>query len=319
MFNEYWTLDYTSFEYIVSAHCKDLVALDKTRVNEITGKTERVYELSVVTQFYLDFNVLLPAGLTSEEEDDLIYRVNSEKKKPLGKTFLCKCRKDPGKLPRSIRTAYLAKDNSADLVKDAFDHDLIPLIHGEDQAKVIEELLLVIKRDDSIPKVYREKFKSYANKDTLAMFLAKIFVYVMTQDIDSDIIALKNAEKSHPEINPLIKRTVDEIKQFGRSSYYLPVLELLCAFAEKYLPEFSENIKKEPSGDDFTLDDIIYFIEGSEDLYKTLTPDQRCRFEFSLMVLARTELSRRYLAEYEKASNQLKGELLRKYHLYQTL
>ena len=75
------------------------------------------------------------------------------------------------------------------------------------------------------------------------MFLAKIFVYVMTQDIDSDIIALKDAEKSHPEINPLIKRTVDEIKQ----------------------------------------------------------------------------LSRRYLAEYEKASNQLKGELLRKYHLYQTL
>lgn len=176
MFNEFRVLNYESFEKIVCVHCKNLVYQEKTRINELTGKQERIEELKPVSAYYLDLEVLLPSGLTPEETDSLIYRVDSNKKMPLSETFLSKCRNSKKEIPYPIHLAYLkdkTEEESVNLVKSSFDDDLLPLIHGDDRIMVIHD------RDDTIPRVYRRRFKSCAKKETLSLFLAEIFVFVM--------------------------------------------------------------------------------------------------------------------------------------------
>lgn len=311
MFNEFRVLNYESFEKIVCVHCKDLVYQEKTRINELTGKPERIEELTPVSAYYLDLEVLLPSGLTPEEIDALIYRVDSNKKKPLSETFLSKCRNSKKDIPYPIRLAYLkdkTEEEAVNLVKSSFDDDLLPLIHGDDRIMVIHELTRVIDRDDTIPRVYRSKFKSCDEKESLSLFLAEIFVFIMTKDISTKIIELEERERMHPRINPLVRRVIDDVAKFGRSDSYIPVFELLCSYVQ--------DCRNGIENTNFTNEDIIEFIEGTEGLNKELTHEQNIRFDFDLVVTVLTELSERYVTEYDKAEAELKDRLLRKHHLY---
>jgi len=306
MFNEFRKLDYESFENIVQAHCKKLIYTNECRVNKQTGKSELIRKLESVTAYKLDLEILLPAGLNIDEEYKYVLRTNSDKG-PLTPSFLCKCRKHPEAIPDGIRKAYL-KDDADALVADSFNQDLTPLMHGDDRQSVIEELLLVIDRDNSIPRVYRDKFEGLAKKESLSLFLATIFVYVMTKDISTRIIELEEEERERPHIHPLVKQVLDDVAQFGDSSYLIPVLDLLYAYTKKV--SIIDALYGQAG--EFSLADIAAFVMGTFDLRESLPKDRHFSF-FTLSEYAHTEISRRYLEEYDRESTKLRNRLLEKY------
>lgn len=83
------------------------------------------------------------------------------------------------------------------------------------------------------------------------------------------------------------------------------MFELLCSYAE--------DCRNGIEHTDFTNEDIIEFVEDTEDLRKTLTPEQEARFHNNLVYTGMSELIHRYMNELD----EVKIELLKKYHLYQ--
>lgn len=307
MFNEYRVLNYESFENIVAAHCKNLVYENRTRINELTGKEERVYRLAPISQYYLDLEILLPSGLTQDEADQLVYRVESDKKNPLSETFLSKCRNSKKSLPRPIRMAYL-KEGAVDLVRSSFETDLDSQIYGDDKLYVIHELMSVIDRDLAIPRVYRNIFKKSANRETLSTFLAEIFVFVMVKDISSRIIELEEEERRHPLINHLVQRVVDEVAQFGKSSYFSPVLNLLNTYVAEF-PRYEEN-------KDFSDIDVTYFLEGTKDYCNDLvSSDEEARTYERLAAYSTGRSLRNLMKDYTEAEKDLIARLSAKHHM----
>lgn len=307
MFNEYRVLNYESFENIVAIHCKNLVYQDSTYINEITGKEERVYSLVPISQYYLDLEILLQSGLNEDETNKLIYRVDSNKKNPLSESFLSKCRTSKKPIPRSIQLAYL-KENVIDLVQSSFETDLISQIYGDDRLYVIHELMNVIDRDLTIPRVYRSIFKKYAGRETLSAFLAEIFVFVMTKDISSRIIELEEEEMRHPLINHLVQRVVDEVAQFGRSSYFVPVLNLLDTYIEE--------LYKGRENSDFSDIDVTYFVEGTKDYCDDLLSSEEEKHIYEKLIshsMARN--LRKLTKEYIEGEKELIARLSAKHHM----
>ena len=209
-------LDYVSFQQAIYPYCSDLSGI-REYVREKVGL------LDVMTQEFFDKYILLAAGL---DEADVGIHLEGDIRKSGGVSDSMLSRYRTGKsMKAGIVKAYLKK-GTEERTKAHFEKYLLPTIVQNGEVGILYAIWQIIKNDDSIPQVYKDDFGSLNSIETLAGFLARVFVFVMTRDKDPKV-ALAIEDDNEKKIHPMVRQVVRDIVIRGESDMLIPVLDLL--------------------------------------------------------------------------------------------
>lgn len=197
-------LNYGSFEKAVFPYCSDI-----SRIEDYIKR--KVGLLDVMSMEFFDAYILLAAGLTDQEVERLI-EGRGGKSGGLSEAMLSRYRNDDGsKFNRGIAKAYTQK-GSIGRTKEHFRKYLLKTIIRDGEYRILYDVWQLILHDETIPRVYRDDFEFYYGIDSLADFLANVFVFAVTRPFNENINVIGEHEKSHPRIHPDTARVIRDVQ-----------------------------------------------------------------------------------------------------------
>lgn len=227
---EYTELNYCAFEHIVKSHCKGTVPV-KNRDGQDIWKE--------ITSQYLDENILLISGLDEVERKQFRHG-DGKRSGGIGKDMLAKFRNGDKELSSWIITAYMTKEDIADIVTEEFEQNLLCFFHGSSEEHVLDDLMAVIKKDTRIPLNQKKNFVSLYTKRDVSRFLAETFIYSIVRDkLSSDKLKL----------NVVVEYTLSQLVFYNKTDF-LNALVYSMAFYLK--AGISESEPAWYSNDDFS-------------------------------------------------------------------
>ena len=282
-------LNYASFQNAVYPYCSDL-----SGIREYARK--KVGLLDEMTKDFFDKYILLAAGL-DETDVGIHLEGNVRKSGGVSESMLSRYRNGKEMKPGIVK-AYLKK-GTEERTKAHFEKYLLPTIGLNGEIGILYSLGQIIKNDDSIPQVYKEDFESLNAVETLAGFLARVFVFVITRSKDPKV-ALATEEDKENKLHPMVEQVIRDITIRGESDMLIPVLDLLELCLSDDTEEYERIGMREH--------DRIAFLDKTKNLIDTLDKEHRVKYHELMMMQFTIEMSR-YLALRERGYD----ELLEKY------
>lgn len=183
---EFSKLDYASFQQAVYPYCSDLSGI-REYVREKVGLLEEM------TKDFFDKYILLAAGL---DETDVGVHLEGDVRKSGGVSESMLSRYRNGKeMKPGIVKAYLKK-GAEERTKAHFEKYLLPTIIRNGEIGILYNVWQIIKNDLSIPQAYKDDFEALYAVETLAEYLAHVFVFSITRSESERIREIIDIEKN---------------------------------------------------------------------------------------------------------------------------
>lgn len=284
-------LNYASFQNAIYPYCSDL-----SGIREYARK--KVGLLDEMTKDFFDKYILLAAGL-DETDVGIHLEGNVRKSGGVSESMLSRYRNGK-KMKPGIVKAYLKK-GTEERTKAHFEKYLLPTIGLNGEIGILYFLGQIIKKDDSIPQVYKDDFGSLNAVETLAAFLARVFVFALTRDKDPKVAFAAENDKEN-KLHPMVEQVIRDITIRGESDMFLPVLDLLHLCLSDDTEEYEQIGMREH--------DRIAFLDKTKNLIDTLDEDHREKYHHLMMKQFTLELGRYYTIR-----DRGYDELLKKYEI----
>ena len=198
-----------------------------------------------------------------------------------------------------------SKDEVRASIEGYFKKHIVPRLHKEKTADLLEHLRRIIELDREIAESRRTELLSIADEKTLAKFLGYIYLYVVSRDNVLKEIRLKTAEE------------IEEYKKHPLRRLAVPaeVIEEEKKYTDAILAIYAQLEKKIAEGQDIDIEGkLAEIITRAEDVEKRIakaTSESRSLMKQIYEVSSKLEEARFLRERYEALESQYTSDLKR--------
>ena len=219
-------LDYASFEKAVYPYCSDVA-----RIKELF---EIKSDSPLMNRDFFDKYVLLAAGLT-DEDVDLYIEGGYRSSKGLTSAVLSRYRNGRDRNVH-IEKAYL-KAGCRERIKQHFEKYLVPTVIENGKYYILYELWHVIKKDESIPDIYRKDFEALNNIETFTDFICEVYLFALTRYESSEVRDILEKERQKQKLHPLIEEIIRDVQIRKDPSKLISTIKMIHSAMDEESPE----------------------------------------------------------------------------------